>query len=345
MTKVGDLHNFGQAVRCSYAPNGDSYFEKPRTLFWEHLFFGIDSPLKAYLPEEIRSLFGLEIEFRGGGQIGRSKRVLHTGPDETSASDYFQFGILLGYSYAFGLQDLHVENVVKTKAGLQVIDAEVVLTKFTLPHESLLLPYRDTPFEKSALSLLAPGPILPVESVTAILNGFSSALTSIASQAHPLADVIETQINKTEIPIRVLLRDTFRYRDWRTASNDPALLPEEREQLERGDIPYFFKFPGGAKLFFYTAENLTFSEVHLPKKFEEGVKAIGVAPADLITHERIMGTLFPSGTLFLLRKLLPSIWTGDIACNGFNAVITSEKISVCSAVGNFSATRTRAIKP
>lgn len=343
MSACGDLHNFAQAVRRIKAPNGHEFFEKPRTLFWERLFFGVDSPLKQVLPPDFHFLFGLEIETLDHSVGGRSKLIPSAEALSTTPENLFQFGCLLGYAYAFGLQDLHRQNVVKTINGLQIVDAEVVLTRFTLPHESLLLPFRETTFEKAALSHLVAAPIISVNEVTTILDGFTEILSVLAAHANVLARLVTAEIGNKPIPIRVLLRDTFRYRNWRSVSYEIPLLPEEITQLERGDIPYFFKFPAGRDLFYYTTPTLEFEKVTPPEAWSAGVDAIGVPVTELLSTQRITETLIPSGALFLLRKLLAPDWTGDVTRRHYTARVYPEKLEIQIADRSYSSTRQRSV--
>lgn len=345
MKVSGDLHNFARAVQHQTDLNGSEYFQKPRTLFWERLFFGVDSPFKTLFPKNVQPLiFGLAVEYEGPGYVGRVKRVPARILRAASQNDFFQFGVLLGYSYLFGIQDLHHENVVATEMGLQVIDAEVVLTKFTLPHESLLLPFKNTPFEKSALIHLSDSLELEPSLVSSVIDGFRTLLVASLGQVSKMAAIIEAEIGQQKVPIRVLLRDTHLYREW---NNEPPIanfLLEERIQLERGDVPYFFKFLGQDNLFYYISRELECAEVKLPEPFSTGVRSIGVLPNELLNQERVEKFLLPSGTLFLLRKLLPASWTGDLSVHELKIAISKESITVIDHRETVTAVRARAPK-
>ncbi|MDH4466818.1 MAG: hypothetical protein QE271_02065 [Bacteriovoracaceae bacterium] len=60
-----------------------------------------------------------------------------------------------------------------------------------------------------------------------------------------IIDSIASIPNVDKFPIRVLIRPTSEYQ---TLSHQ--FLPEEREQLERGDIPFFYTFLGSKDIFY-----------------------------------------------------------------------------------------------
>ena len=136
------------------------FFRKPRPVFWEHLFFGQDSVLKPLFSEvgangpfDLGSfLFNLEVEVESEW-LGYSREIQRS---DTPLTDqhFYSFGVLLAYAYAFGIRDLHKFNLIKTKTHLQVIDAEVVLANLILPNETVLLPFKDVPFEDCGANLL-----------------------------------------------------------------------------------------------------------------------------------------------------------------------------------------------
>ena len=53
------------------------------------------------------------------------------------------------------------------------------------------------------------------------------------------------------IPIRHIMRDTVQYRKWLEDQEVPVIsfCSDELKQLERRDIPYYFKFLGDPNLY------------------------------------------------------------------------------------------------
>ncbi len=337
---AGDFHNFTQAVRRISAPDGSEYFEKPRTLFWERLFFGFDSPLKKYFKGMDEPIFNLKIKFLDESRQGSVEKILAEDNPTLNEDKIRNFGFLLGYCYVFGLQDLHKENLLMTKTGLQVIDLETVFANFVLPNETLLLPFKDTTFERSGLGALfkSNNEISP-KNVFTLLEGFISSLVMIEKNIDQILKDIELATEGQKIPVRIILRDTRKYRHWKTITFDPPLFDEELVQLERGDIPYFFKYIGSEELYYYTHLDKSHISVIAPDYFREKLTRIAVEPSVLLKSSKIKSALFPNGTLVILKKLMPSGFTGHHAFSEFEIFVSREKYSVSSSWGRFEASR------
>lgn len=334
----GDLHNFGQAVRRVTLPDGSFWFQKPRPIYWEWLFFGKTSPLAEFFKHR-ESIFGLTIEFENELFWGRSKEIVESKRELPTDKQLFGFGYLLGYAYAFGIQDLFSENVIRTENGLQVIDAEVVLSKFVLPQESFLLPFRGCAFERSALSHLLSSETEVTQLVFGkIVDGFCEVLSEFNQKGPRIIEALSIELDIKKVPVRVLLRDTRSYCNWRDATPDKSWLAEELQQLERGDVPYFFKYVGSTELHCFS-ENQTLMLVTINDVFEKGVDLIGTSPHELLDVSRIRNALFPNGVLFLLKKYVPKNWSGDLKFTHFAAMLDSEKINLKSWWGDFEARR------
>ncbi|MGK5083410.1 hypothetical protein WDW37_08885 [Bdellovibrionota bacterium FG-1] len=318
MAHWADLHNFGQQVK-RFARASGTFYQKPRTLFWEWLFFGTTSPLHAYLDRldvpNLTGWYGLEIESMGPDFCGEAREVIDdpAGVADNEAA-LENFGALLGYCYAFGIRDLHRFNLVRGPNGLQVIDAEVVFTRLLLPKETLLLPFKDTPFSECGLSLLLDSEDqLTTSRVQAILRGYCESLTLLGTHAPELLEIIERELSQApEIPVRHILRDTRRYFEWEKRKTEEEYLPEELAQLERGDIPYFFKFLGRPELWFYTSPKGDRDPVTVPAKLWDGVERDASPAGILLDRKRLLSQLLPVGVLYLARTLLPKDWVGNL---------------------------------
>jgi len=157
MVIEADLHNFGRSVQKVGRASG-TYYQKPRPVYWERLFFGVDSPLASFFGkggaefQPKHALFNLETEI-DADFTGLSREVLSV-PASVERNHFYSFGVLLAYCYVFGVRDLHRHNILRTATHLQVVDAEVVLVKLLLPNETLLLPFKDIGAELASVSLL-----------------------------------------------------------------------------------------------------------------------------------------------------------------------------------------------
>lgn len=339
----GDLHNFGRAVGRVTLPDGSFWFQKPRPVYWEWLFFGKTSPLAEFFKYK-ESIFGLTIEFENDLFWGRSKAIEESKREPPSDKQLFGFGYLLGYAYAFGIQDLFSENVLRTENGLQVIDAEVVLSKFVLPQESFLLPFRGCAFERSGLSHLLSSEAEITQSVLEkVVDGFCEVLSEFNQNGPRIIEALSIELDaKKNVAVRVLLRDTRDYRDWKNVIPNKPWLAEELQQLERGDIPYFFKYVGQPELHYFSEDQML-KPVAAYEVFEKGVSLIGTSPSELLDALRVRKTLFPNGVLFLLKKYIPKNWNGDFKSSHVLATFDSEKISLKSWWGDFEARLPQAI--
>lgn len=332
---LGDLHNFGQAVRRETTPDGDIWFVKPRTVFWEHLFFGTTSPLRRFFSKS-EILYGISVEPLSHAKGGRCLEVKRA--DSSIANADYGFGYLLGYAYVFGIQDLFYENIVRTSRNLQPIDAEIVLTKFFLPHESSLLPFKTTAFEKSGLALIEPDPSqITSKKTQAIVEGFIEVLSEVSSKADEIAELLNSEIGQSQIPIRILLRPTSEYRNWQQSI--AKYLPEEIEQLSRGDIPYFFKFVGDDSVYFYRQGQAKVPIKSASQELIESFKNLAVHPSELVNRKRIQDFLLPAGCLYLLKHLIPSDLIEEIKSDSFCARFTRESIGLELFSRSFSARR------
>lgn len=293
-----------------------TWFQKPRSVFWEHLFFGKDSPLLPIFQvigpngsEPIsKYLFNLEVEVTGSWG-GTSKEVLSQESLPT-LEHFYGFGVLLGYSYLFGIRDLHCQNVVMTKTHLQAIDAEVVLTNLLLPHESVLLPFKDVTQGFSGIGKF--GRSL-ASFTTEEINSLFSGYVDLMSVAFGQVDALQGSIAKLDLkgqPIRVIVRNTGVYRAHISGSATLGdLLPEEARQLERGDIPYFFRQIGRPDLLWVSSANLDTAAVQALGPFQKDVQRHATDPIDLIPSSAKVFERLIHGLLFLQRKFpsLPSV--------------------------------------
>lgn len=304
---VADKHNFGQSV-VRVDRGFDTWYRKPRSTFWERFFFGKDSPLRelflmsgANNSRELASyLFNLDVEVTRGW-LGFAKEVTRQQP-ETVRDLWYSFGVLLAYSYIFGIRDLHKHNVLITNKGMQAIDAEVVLTKLMLPCETALLPYKSVPFDVSAISSLSSSTSLNALKTREIFTGFLDMFGIAFEKIEDIKRLVR-KTDASDIPIRVILRNTKDYLSHLSSGVKTAdLLREEQIQLDRGDIPFFFKFLDRRDLFFISSADAGYQKV---------TSDLGIFQPDVDRHAHGIDELLPNkealdkkmaqGVLYLCR--------------------------------------------
>ena len=253
------------------------------------------------------SVFGLEYIY-DGNTIGAVKEfpANSSGP-HIRDEQLVNYGILIAYAYSFGLQDLHAENLARTSSRVQVLDAELVLGDLQLPHQTLLLPFHGLRWSECGLSLLFDSlDAIGSDDVALVISGFVAACLELKSRADELSAELWSQIrNGGNPPIRVLLRLS---RDYRQLSDfTPPLLVEERIQMAREDVPYFFKFVGDEQLYYYTDTDGGFAPAALGEAHPDlisKIKCVGHAPEALLNAHRIGSIILPTGVLYLAKMLL-----------------------------------------
>jgi lantibiotic modifying enzyme len=305
LTEIADSHNFGKKV-TPVLTNRGFYFHKPRTLFWENLFFGKDSQLKKILsglkyPSALSPFFNLESEYFSNYDLLLSKRV-ESKPILESSEFWRNFGILLGYCYAFGIFDLHKHNVIPNQNSLQVIDVEMVLGQMILPNESLLIEFKDFSHSMSALAHVRNSSRIPLEFFATFIGGFEIAVESIALATRPILHLFKAIGVETE-PIRVILRSTKKYQNHLDDQNRLLdLIPEELFQLRNGDIPYFFIYKSRPGLMFFKDSSGTEGNVAALGIHDVIYKRLKVPIDELLDPKTLMNQLLPRGVLFLAKK-------------------------------------------
>lgn len=325
-----DPHNFGKKVTRIQRASG-TWYRKPRPTFWENLFFGIDSPLKNFFAikgtngkSQISNYFFNLIIDPIDNWNGNSKEIVQSCKNPIG-EHFYSFGALLAYCYIFGIRDLHRNNLIFTDTHLQVIDAEVVNTNLILPQETILLPFKDIEFNQCALSLI----IKTITSLNSIqkkeiLAGFIDCLLIIKNSAEEISSITRN-IDLKLIPIRVIIRNTRDYKNHLDGSKViHDFIPEELDQLSRGDIPYFFKFISNPNLFWISADNNEYESVKDLTHYKTDVARHACSPNELISASIIEKRLIHG--LMYLSKLL------EIDKNSFefgNRTIFLKKEEIC----------------
>ena len=309
-TKVidADLHNFGQRVELTERACG-TWFRKPRTVYWEWLFFGKSSPLKRLFALSgpngdisfADSIFNLEVE-PVHHWLGYSKKVeTHSGfpPSETH---FYSFGVLLAYTYVFGIRDLHCGNLVMTPTHFQVVDAEVVLTRLILPNETILLSFKQVSWRESGIGALLPeGPDLSHDDARAFLGGYVDMFQHLIKKRELILAELQSIVDP-DVPIRVLVRNTLEYNPAHAAVKKNDFLPEETAQLDRGDVPYFFKKSGDDSLRWLQAPGVAASVPSLGR-FKADIDRHADKLRSLMSEPLVNDARLIQGLMLICRKL------------------------------------------
>jgi hypothetical protein len=274
---VGDSHNFGRRVEL----RGDRV-HKPRTLLWEWLLLSTRSPLRRALADAAEAAgLGREafeflptLTFRGGrSPRGGTVQRLQLKPlPRLGASKRRELARIVGRSLALwsylGVADLHWENLA---LGLDAdgrivfgpLDIEMVLADLSLPTQTKLLPDADPEYAEVCRHAAGVRRVLPYlgkpvagADLVAMVEAYRSTLDALEACAARLAAVFCHLPELATAPIRVCLRGTEEYVYAETRPIWPPLLAAEREQLDRGDIPYFFRLYGKPGIHYYASRDL-----------------------------------------------------------------------------------------
>ena len=283
--KLGDLHNFGQAV-TSIIVDGQACIAKPRTLFWESFFFGSGSPLASvFANSPLSSNFSIV-------HLQKANDVYQHRVDENQLTqlDFYQYGYLLGFCFFFGIQDLHLNNVLRTPAGAQPIDVETVFSGLVAPSQTLLIPGTNIKFARTPLAKYMQEQEIHLLEVTKLVQGFVQLADVILLRAEEIENLVPADWQKQRN--RVIFRDT---QDYAQARGD--YFEEERIQLARGDIPYFFKLGLSDKVFYCASRERIEAVRDLPANKSKIANTVGKNPKSLFDREYILARKLPVALL------------------------------------------------
>jgi hypothetical protein len=276
-TALGDSHNFGRRVSLRGA-----WVEKPRAVFWEWLVLCAESPLRRLLASLAteNDLGGSAFDFlpalrfsgiasRDGGKVEK----LELEPlARLSARERQELATITGRALALfswlGVSDLHWENLAlgRSTGGTIVfapLDIESILSDLSLPTETKLLPDPDPEYaavcrHAAGIRRLLPylGKPLDPALLGPMVDGYVTMLAFLERSARAVARLLAALPEVKTSPIRVCLRGTDEYVRSRSVPPWPPLLDAEAEQLERGDIPYFFRLYGRRGIRYYADPEL-----------------------------------------------------------------------------------------
>ena len=126
------------------------------------------------------------------------------------------------------------------------------------------------------------------------------------------------------------MRNTAHYRLWRENQTPPTIpfCTDEFKQLERGDVPYYFKFIGDSNLYTYTTPTGEHEAITAPIEFQKGINRDATNPVELVTASRLSDELLPTGSLYILKMLMPKGFTGSIDGGNFSAEVTDRNLQI-----------------
>jgi len=232
LAPLGDSHNFGRRVRVR-----EGRIEKPRSVAWEHLVLGTDSPLRALLDEAAaredlgpdafaflpRLSFSPSVE-GPGGEVERVRLdpLPYLSTEETGALAHIVGRSLALFTW-LGVADLHWENLVlgRDSRGQTIfapLDVEMILADLGSPTETKLLPDPDEEYEEICRHACGVRRVLPylgkpvsAPLVVAIAAAYLQTLAFLDRHAAEIADVFAHLPHLADTPIRVCLRGTDEY--------------------------------------------------------------------------------------------------------------------------------------
>lgn len=287
--KLGDMHNFGQAV----IRLDEKTIFKPRCVFWEWLFFDGSSPLRLFASQvfpphlnffDILPTLNVLIQSRFFGVVDFFPERSNFETESVKNSDALKLGAAIAFMTWMGITDLHYENVrvqIDSAGRLQFapLDIEAVFYDLELPSQTRLVPpkrasrqdfYGLTAFRAS----LTPAEI-PLVALCLSL-GFRQMYEFLNRSSREIVNHLSKIEGILEQPVRVILKPTSTYysslKKWPLSNTSKeTYFYEEQIQLERGDIPYFFRFPGNKTILYFVDNIFNYEEVMAKEILEERV--------------------------------------------------------------------------
>ncbi len=300
--RLGDVHNFGKRT-AAIVVDGQTIFLKPRPVFWEYFFFGAESPLlpifeRDLVLKDLSDLFVLKVdrplETRGGS-------VHLLAESSMGKLSWRLFGMLNAYCTFFGLSDLHANNLVRRDSAFVPVDIECAFMPMLLPNETGLLPHRTYKTAHCIFHKISGNGFTSVDFAD-LFNGFRDCMIALIS-SEGLKEFLSSRHSLlSSVPIRILLRPSADYSSACASGNFTEFFPEEKIQLSRGDIPYFYTTLQTQKLFYYADEKYEVAEFEYidPRFFSRGR---AVALPDILLRRQRCETLLASSLLWLTARL------------------------------------------
>jgi hypothetical protein len=231
-------------------------------------------------------------------------------------------GYLIAYAQALGIRDLNYENLVFSESGMHLIDAEVAFEEIQFASQTHAF---GTSPEYSIVSGMAPfwyfqGQIadledsgsanffLREESLRVLLQGYFSGWDALRSSRSEIVESVTSFLKEfQETPIRVVLRNSSEYAKKLKFGIDPPrpFLDSELEQMERGDVPYFFYTPKEKTLRYLVKKSGESDRVEIPlgHPLETAWTGISRSCLESLLSEERFGRIEACGAIELVREL------------------------------------------
>ncbi len=344
MNALGDLHNFGRSVEKTRS----GWIQKPRSTFWEELFYSEKSEfrpfLEAVLGEEpvIRCLPKIRYQKpsrQPDYRLVEAVKVRAFDPDDHGLEYILEaWGGLLALASWFGMGDLHANNVFFGKCSksgrliLMPVDIEVIFSRYAHPIQAGLLPA-----QKHHVPLFGFRKISGIlERMTAkeslgIVFGYLRTLEKLGKQGKEISAKLLSIKGIKNAPIRIIPRNTGAYRDmlkFPEMREELKAHPSEVEQLARGDIPYFFTKISDQRIHYHVSPDLR-------KTASIGKKDLGLDnqsafknPSTLLNDADRFATLMEYGSIFLINFFLRHEFTGRLVYRNLKIDITRNSIGM-----------------
>ena len=356
---LGDSHNLGRRVLV-----GARRVQKPRTVFWERLLLDGESPLRRALTS-VGERAGLgadafaflpSLRFwpdrRRAGVGGEVERVVLEPLGRLTARAQGELATLVGRSLALhsflGVADLHWENLAlgadaRGRLVLAPLDLELVLGDLALPTETKLLPDADPEYAAICRHAAGVRRVLPylgkplaAEHLVRMLAAYRTLLDVLERHGALLGRVIAGTPGFRTAPIRVCLRGTDEYVRARSVPPWPPLLDAELEQLDRGDIPYFFRLYGERGIHYYANPALTRWST-LPLRGDVP-RLAPLLPVTRGLRSPKRAKLRVDGAFTLLGAFDHAGLTGRHACDGYTVTFGARRLGLTLPSGEILGT-------
>jgi hypothetical protein len=329
MQRAGDTHNFGRSVRL----HDEHWVAKPRSTFWEQLFLAEGSRFRGALD----SILGDEpiadcmprLAFDRAPNNPGTTLMERLRVDPILATCDLEYALealggLLAVSAWFGLEDLHSGNVMcgaDKRTGKFVIfpiDIEVALSDIRLL-SNIGLVHIDHGRQKIAgaaplFNLIRKAS--PKERLAVPLGYMRTAKKLLLGRTR-LAKALRDTKGAYSAPIRVVLRDTRDYVDHQEGRplsqriDASPFAPEERVQLDRGDVPYFFRTLKDPRIRYYRSADLRKTDFVSPDWAMARAKPL-LQPKEIFGLDDRNEALYEQGAMMLVAQFMPRDFHGRL---------------------------------
>lgn len=263
-----DPHNFGRKVKIF---PGEKVL-KPRNISGEFFLFSQEGPLREFLRAKLPSDYSPEallpkIDFFSEPDSKptlayqeMSYLSLPGAPRPLTPEDYRRLGAVLALTQWLGIVDLHADNMFfgfTSEGNFVFSPSDLEMMFFDGPEyllENSLFPspvVRDgesvDPENYGLIHLVRLHRRFPPSEnfLAMICQGIFSFFQGLNKYSEEFERILPRQ------PVRITLRKTIEYQEHLAGKKLVNLIPEEDEQLERGDIPYFFRVPESEGVFYW----------------------------------------------------------------------------------------------